>query len=115
MQKGVCSAMVADTASAVEREPETGFKMGFYYGQSQPPPPDKEPGGCMEVLIISRAVFGILAVPLGIILGAILGLVLLFWLFSVHVLLGLLGIALVGAGVAYYARWERRRFGPGGR
>ncbi len=88
--------------------------MGFYHGSSQTPP-EKEPGGCMEVLIISRAVFGILALPLGIILGAILGLVLLFWLFSVHVLLGLLGIAFLAAGVAWYARWERRRFGPGGR
>jgi hypothetical protein len=89
--------------------------MGFYYGSSQPPPPEKEPGGCMETLIISRAVFGILAVPLGIIVGAILGLVLLLWLFSVHVLLGFVGLALIGGGVALYARWERRRFGPGGR
>ena len=68
--------------------------MGFYYGPSKPPE-EKEPGGCMEALILTRAAFGALALPIGILFGAIGGLVLVLYLFTVHVLLGLL--ALVGA------------------
>lgn len=68
----------------------------------------------MEALIISRAVFGVLALPLGIMFGVILGIVLLFWLFSVHVLLGLLGLAAIGGGIALLASWERGKYRPGG-
>ena len=88
--------------------------MGFYYGQSQPPEPEQEPGGCMEVVTITRAVFGILALPVLLIAGVILGLVALVWLFSVHWLLGLAGIVAIGIGTAFYARWERRTFRSGG-
>jgi hypothetical protein len=86
--------------------------MGFYYGPSKPEP-EKEPGGCMEALILTRAAFAALALPVGILLGAILGLVLLVYLFSVHWLLGLAFLGVLGAGIAWYSRWERRRF-PGG-
>lgn len=89
--------------------------MGFYYGQSPPPEPEKEPGGCMEALIITRAVFGILALPLLIMFGVIVGLVLLVVLFSVHWLLGVLGLFVIAAAIAVYARWERIKFRPGGR
>lgn len=85
--------------------------MGFYYGPSTPEP-EKEPGGCMEALILTRAAFAALALPVGILLGAILGLVLLVYLFSLHWLLGLAFLGLVVAGIAWYARWERRKF-PG--
>ena len=81
--------------------------MGTYYGSQKP---EKEPGGCMEALMISRAIFGILALPLLIMIGAIFGLVVLVALFSVHWLLGLLGLALIVGGIAFYARWERSKF-----
>jgi hypothetical protein len=86
--------------------------MGFYYGKQQEP--EKEPGGCMEVWVISRAVFGILAVPLLVLAGVILGIVGIVALFSIHWLLGLAGIAAAGGGIALYARWERRKFRSGG-
>ena len=88
--------------------------MGFYYGTNKPPEPEKEPGGCMEVFVITRAVFGILAIPLLIMLGLILGIVALVALFSVNTFLGLGGIGLIVAGIAGYARWERRKFQSGG-
>ncbi len=88
--------------------------MGFYYGQSQPPQPEKEPGGCLEVLVISRAVFGILALPLAIMLGVVLALVALVALFSVAWYFGVLGLVVIGAAIAGYARWERTRFRSGG-
>ena len=49
--------------------------MGFYYGPSKPPEDEKEPGGCMEALILTRAAFGALAVPLAILFGSVIGLV----------------------------------------
>ena len=84
--------------------------MGTYYGSQRPKEPEKEPGGCMEALMISRAIFGILALPLLIMIGAIFGLVVLVALFSIHWLLGLLGLALIAGGIALYARWERSKF-----
>jgi hypothetical protein len=86
--------------------------MGFYYGPSSPPP-EKEPGGCMEVLVLTRAAFGALALPVLILFGSILGIALAIYLFSVHVLLGAGFLILFVLGVALYARWERGRF-PGG-
>ncbi|MHB8577278.1 MAG: hypothetical protein ACYDCQ_18350 [Dehalococcoidia bacterium] len=88
--------------------------MGFYYGKSEPPKPEKEPGGCMEVWAISRAVFSILAVPLLILSGVIIAIVALIALFSVHWLLGLAGLGGIAGGIAFYARWERRKFRSGG-
>jgi hypothetical protein len=88
--------------------------MGFYHGQSQPPEPEKEPSGCMEVFIISRAVFGILALPIGIMLGIIIGIVALIALFSVAWYLGVLGLLAIGGAIGAYARWERTRFRSGG-
>ena len=85
--------------------------MGFYYGPSTPEP-EKEPGGCMEALILTRAAFAALALPVAILLGAILGVVLVIYLFSIHWVWGVLFLALLIAGIAWYARWEQKKF-PG--
>ena len=86
--------------------------MGFYYGPSSAPEPEKEPGGCMEALVLTRAAFAALAIPVAVLVGSIAAIVLLFVAFSVHWLAGLLYIGLIVAGIALYARWERKRF-PG--
>lgn len=86
--------------------------MGFYYGPSSAPEPEKEPGGCMEALILTRAAFAALAIPLAVLVGAIGAIVLLFVTFSIHWLLGLLYLGLIVAGIVVYARWERAKF-PG--
>jgi uncharacterized membrane protein len=85
--------------------------MSYYSGSSQPPS-DQEPRGCREVLALTRAAFGVLLVPLGIIFGVIVALVLIFYLFSRSWILGLIGLAVVALGIYLYARWERRHF-PG--
>ena len=87
--------------------------MGFYYGPSQAPEPEKEPGGCMEALLLTRAAFGALALPILILFGAMGGLLLVLYLFSVHVLLGVVALVALALGVAVYARWERTRFQSG--
>jgi hypothetical protein len=86
--------------------------MGFYYGQSKTPE-EKEPGGCLEALMLTRAAFGALALPLGILFGSVFGLVLVFYLFSVNALLGVAALVAVVLGVAVFARWERGRFRSG--
>jgi hypothetical protein len=86
--------------------------MGFYYGSSSPEP-EKEPGGCMEVLIITRVAFTTLFMPLAVLFGAVIALVLLFVTFSYHWLAGVLYLLLIGAGIAWYARWEQGHFRNG--
>ena len=87
--------------------------MGFYYQQNEPPKPEKEPGGCLEVLLITRAVFGVLAIPLALILGlfAVLGIMIAAFSFAWY--FGLLWIAVIAAGTVAYARWERGHIGGG--
>jgi hypothetical protein len=84
--------------------------MGFYYGSSQPPEPEKQPGGCLEVLVISRAVFSVLALPLLFMIGIVIAIGVVIWLFTIAWFLGLLSIAVFGGLIWFYARWERRRF-----
>lgn len=81
--------------------------MGFYHGSSTPPGGD-EPGGWKETFQIILIVFRVLALPLAMLFGAILGLVMLFWLFTVHVLAGFgVIIAIVGALIAR-GIWEAK-------
>jgi len=83
--------------------------MGFYYGQSEPPQ-EKEPGGCRDVFILTRAVFGVLLWPMVILIGAVLGLVYVIYLFSVFWLLGLAALVLLAVAVFFYARWEQGHY-----
>jgi hypothetical protein len=80
--------------------------MGFYYGSSQPPPEDDKQGSLKDALLITLVVFRTLALPVGILIGALLYLVLLFVLFSLHPLAGLGGILLIVAPIAGRALWE---------
>jgi hypothetical protein len=82
--------------------------MGFYSGSSRPS--DQEPRGCREVLVLTRAAFGVLLVPLGILFGAMFSLIAVIYLFNRSWILGLAGILLLAGGVYLYARWERSHF-----
>ncbi|MGI8927823.1 MAG: hypothetical protein ACR2HN_14450 [Tepidiformaceae bacterium] len=81
--------------------------MGFYYGSSQPPEEDK-PSGFRETVGIVWGVFRVLALPVGLLMGALLSLLLLFWLFTVHALAGFGAIAVVVLAVAARGLWEAR-------
>lgn len=82
--------------------------MGFYYGGSQPPDDEKGPGGVKETLLITFAVFKVLALPLGIIFGGLIGLVALFWLFSISGWAGLAVLIAIVLGVLCFGVWEYR-------
>ncbi len=80
--------------------------MGFYYSSGQPP--EEEPGGFKETLLIIFVVFRTLAVPLGLLFGGVAAFLFEFWLFTISPLLGLSGIALVVAAVVARGVWEAK-------
>lgn len=82
--------------------------MGFYYGSSEPPHDEDKTGGFKEALYITWAVFRALALPLGVIFGGMLGLVLLFWLFTLSGWAGLGGILAIVLAIAAFGFWEYR-------
>lgn len=81
--------------------------MGFYYNSGNEPPKDDKPG-FLETLQIIWVVFRVLAVPLGMIIGVLLGLVLLFWLFTVNAFFGLGFLVLIIVGLVARGVWEAR-------
>ena len=76
----------------------------MYYPQQQ-----KEPSGCMETLLITRIVFGMLLVPFLMILAAILAVVVSFWALTVHPLLALGIVMLCGAVFVAIVKFEQAR------
>jgi hypothetical protein len=80
--------------------------MGFYYGSSEPPPEQDKPGGFKEAMYITWAVFRALALPLAVIFGGMLGLVLLFWLFTLSGWAGLGGILAIVLALVGFGFWE---------
>lgn len=86
--------------------------MGFYYGSSEPP--EDKPPGCLDALLIVRAVF---AVILPIALAMIVLLVdisLTLWAFTVHPALALIPVGLSAVAIWLFARWDQRRNRPAG-
>jgi hypothetical protein len=82
--------------------------MAFYYGSGEPPKEDPPPGSWRETLAIIFAVFKALALPLGLLFGAIFGLMLLVWAFTFSPWIGLAIIAVGLASVAGYGLWEAK-------
>ena len=84
--------------------------MGFYYGSgdSNGPKKDEPPGGFRETLTLIWVVFRVLAMPVGVLLGVVLGFFLLFWLFSVTPYAGMAAIALIVLAVVARGVWEAK-------
>ena len=87
--------------------------VGFYYDDSGTPPKDDRPG-CMDVIIITRAVFSVLFWPMLALVLVMLDAGAIFLLFVVHPALALIPVGVTGAGIWLYARWEQRHFRPPG-
>lgn len=85
--------------------------MGFYYDSGQQPQEEKPPG-CLDALLITRAVFGVLMWPMLAIFLAIVDLGLIFWSFTVHPAWALVPIAATAVAIWLFARWEQRHFRP---
>ena len=79
-----------------------------YYRQE----PEEEPGGCREAFVLTRAAFGVLMWPLLAMLGAMVGLGILLYLFFVNPLLALIPVGLLIVVLFVLARWEKKRLLP---
>jgi len=87
--------------------------MGYYYEPSSPPD-DEKPPGCLETLVIMRAVFGLLLPVVIAMVVLIADLAAIFVLFSVHPALALIPIVLTVVAIWFFARWDQRRARPPG-
>ncbi len=76
----------------------------MYYPQEP-----KEPSGCMQTLIITRVILGMLAVPVGIIAGALFALLVTLYMFTVSPPLALIPVGIGVLSVIGLARWEKAR------
>ena len=85
--------------------------MGFYYGTSDPPPEEEKPG-CLDALLITRAVFAVLMWPLLALIVVVADVGAIFWCFAIHPALALIPVALTVVGVWLFSRWEQGRFRP---
>jgi len=63
----------------------------------------------METLLITRIVFGMLMVPIAMILAAVAAVVASFWALTIHPLLALAVIVLFGAAFVGVVKWESAR------
>jgi hypothetical protein len=72
-------------------------------------PPPREPNGCLQTAVISRMIAQILFVPLLLIFGGIMLVVLAFYAFALHPLVGF-SLALVSVlALTVVGRWEYER------
>jgi hypothetical protein len=81
--------------------------LGAMYYPQRP----REPSGCMQSVIITRMILGILLVPMAIIIGAILALLVALWALDKSPLLALGFLVLCGFGLMVAIKWESRRVG----
>ena len=69
----------------------------------------KEPSGCFQSLLITRAIFAILAIPMLLIGGALMATLFTLYLFTVNPALALIPLSIGVVGVYALARWEKAR------
>ncbi len=82
--------------------------MGFYNGKDQQPRDPEETPSLREALVITWVVFTVLAKPLGVLLGGVAYLVLVFVLFGIHPVAGGIALALPFVALAARGVWEWR-------
>jgi len=84
--------------------------MGYYDQQPQ----QEKPPGCLDALLITRAVFGVLMWPVLALFLVLADLGVIFYLFTIHPALALIPLALSGGALWLFAKWEQQRFRPPG-
>jgi hypothetical protein len=89
--------------------------MGFYYEQKPGPNDDRDKGpGCIDVIVITRVVFGILLWPILAMAAVILDIAVAFYVFTIHPALALIPLAITMFAVYLLARWDQNRERPEG-
>ena len=77
----------------------------------RPPPPPKEPSGCLQTIVITKVILQILFVPLMMILSGIIAVVLTLFAFSYHPIIGVAVLAVWALAIVALGKWEWRRVG----
>jgi hypothetical protein len=85
--------------------------VGFYY-DSGPQPQEDKPPGCLDALVITRAVFAVLFWPMLAIVLVLLDVFVIFYAFTVHPAWALVPLVVTAIAIWLFARWEQRRFRP---
>ncbi len=86
--------------------------MGYYHNQ-QPQNADKGPG-CLDAIVITRVVFGLLFWPVTALLLVMIDLGAILYLFAVHPALALIPLSLTAVGLWLFGRWEQHHIRPPG-
>lgn len=96
--------MPAGESASEETLAATYTALAVVYYQDQGP--SRKPRWYEEIFIIVRAVFGVLFIPLAVLIGFIVWLVATFAAFSAHWALGLLCLALMAVAIGIFAYWD---------
>ena len=89
--------------------------VGFYYGRDEEPPAQEEkPPGCLDTLLVTRAVFAVLLPIVGVLIIVFVDIALVLYLFARHPALALIPVAVTALAIWAYAQWEQRKFRPPG-
>jgi hypothetical protein len=86
--------------------------MGYYYEPSSKHDEEKPPG-CLETLLIMRAVFAVILPAVIAMIVLVFDLAAIFVLYTVYPALALIPTALTVAAIWLVARWDRNRVPPG--
>ncbi len=85
------------------------------YYDRKPTPDDREPRpGCLDALVITRMVFGMLLWPLVGIFAVLIDGTMIFLLYVTNPPLALIPIAISALGIWLIARWDQRQHRPPG-
>ena len=87
--------------------------MGYYYDSGDAAQEDKPPG-CLDALLITRAVFGILIWPMLAIALVLADAGAIFFTFTIHPALALIPLSITAVALWLFAKWEQRHFRPPG-
>jgi hypothetical protein len=85
--------------------------VGFYHDSGRQPQ-EENPPGCLDALLITRAVFGVLIWPMLAILLVVLDVGVIVYVYTLHPALALIPVAITAAAVWLFSRWEQQRFRP---
>lgn len=86
--------------------------MGYYY--QRPPDEEEKPPGCLETLVITRVVFGVLFWPVVAILLVLVDIAAIFYFLTTNPLLALIPGAITVVALLLLSRWDQTRpRGPG--
>ena len=83
----------------------------MYYQDKQPA---EKPPGCLDVLAITRTMFGILLWPMVAVIVVLADLAATFVLFTKYPALALITIVPTAIAIWLFAKWEQRHFRPPG-